>query len=171
MYHKKVMVRRKILNFAEGMLILKSYLNNPNHTYEPELKTMTTETFKNLFTEERLNTLFPPGRADRFFDALFGDAAEGAYDIRLQFNDHLPEQKTLHFALELRERPGKCLACNLTYGLPEVFSRHPIINIRGLVQDIEKILDGRATCHNWRLGSTKTLSKSAHLIPLEITLG
>lgn len=134
-------------------------------------KTMTTETFKNLFTEETLNTLFPSDRADRFFDALFGDAAEGSYDIRLRFNDHLPERKTLQFALELHERPGKCLACNLTYGLPEVFSRHPIINIQGLVREIEKMLEGQATCNDWRMGSTKTLSKSVHLIPLDITLG
>ena len=36
-----------------------------------------------VFTPECLNDLFPPQRTDDFFDALFGDAEEGAYDIRL----------------------------------------------------------------------------------------
>lgn len=132
--------------------------------------TMTPETFNSLFTEERVKELFPSDRADQFFDALFGDAAEGSYDISLQFKGYLPEQKNLQFELELHERPGKCLACNLTYGLPEVFSRHPIINIKGLVEEVEKILDGQAACKEWQLGSTKSVSKSLHIIPLTITL-
>ena len=36
-----------------------------------------------VFTPECLTDLFPPQRTDDFFDALFGDAEEGAYDIRL----------------------------------------------------------------------------------------
>lgn len=36
-----------------------------------------------VFTPECLNDLFPIQRTNDFFDALFGDAEEGAYDIRL----------------------------------------------------------------------------------------
>ena len=38
-----------------------------------------------VFTSERLAELFPPERTDAFFEALFGGAEEGAYDIRLAF--------------------------------------------------------------------------------------
>ena len=131
---------------------------------------MTSEKFDTLFTQEKLQELFPAERADQFFDALFGDAAEGAYDISLQFKKHIPERQLLQLELHLRERPGKCLACNLTYGLPEVFSRHPIINIKGLVENIERHLAGRASCASWQLGETQSVSKSLHVIPLTITL-
>ena len=66
--------------------------------------------------------------------------------------------------------PGKCISCSLTYGLPEVFSRHPIINIKGLVQNIDALLDGKIRCVDWRLGSTREISNSVHAIPLEIIL-
>lgn len=132
---------------------------------------MASEKFNDLFTQEKLQRLFPAEKTDQFFDALFGDATEGAYDISLQFKSHSPEQRMLHFELQLHERPGKCLACNLTYGLPEVFSRHPILNIKGLVEEIEQHLAGQASCASWQLGSTKTVSKSLHAIPLDITLG
>ncbi len=121
----------------------------------------------NIFTEQVLQTLFPPERTHDFFEALFGDASEGAYDITLRFDRHDPASHALHFLLDLHERPGCCLACNLTYGLPEVFSRHPIINIRGLVGDIEKLLDG-LRCTEWRLGQTIQTSRSLHSIPLII---
>ena len=129
---------------------------------------MTVSFFHKVFNEENLKNLFPANRADRFFDALFGDAEEGAYDICLEFLSVGDDR--LKFEFQLKRRPGKCLACNLTYGLPEVFSRHPIINIKGLVEEVEKILDGQATCKEWQLGSTKSVSKSLHIIPLTIIL-
>lgn len=121
-----------------------------------------------IFTPDTLLQLFPPGRADEFFDALFGDAAEGAYDISLKFNGYQPEEKKLYFDLHLIQRPGKCLACNLTYGLPEVFTRHPIINIKGLVVEINKLLAGKLSCKDWSLKHTKSISSALHLIPLVI---
>lgn len=123
---------------------------------------------QDVFTQETLQKLFPADRANAFFDALFGDAEEGAYDIRLIFKEQTAN--TLTLGLELHERPGKCLACNLTYGLPEVFSRHPIINIKGLVSEIDALLGDKATCTDWKLGTTQTVSKSLHIIPLIIIL-
>lgn len=129
---------------------------------------MATDSFKDVFTRDVLEKLFPADRSDRFFDALYGDATEGAYDIGLEFKEH--SQNKLHFELHLKQRPGKCLGCNLTYGLPEVFSRHPIINIKGLVREIEQLLGGRAKCTGWRLGSTQVVSGRFHIIPLTLSL-
>ncbi|OGQ88881.1 MAG: pancreas/duodenum homeobox protein 1 [Deltaproteobacteria bacterium RIFOXYD12_FULL_56_24] len=121
-----------------------------------------------LFTPETLQSLFPPERANAFFDALFGDAEEGAYDIRLAFKGLVAG--TLTFGLELHERPGRCLACNLTYGLPDVFSRHPVINIKGLTAEIDALLGDKANCTGWKLGTTQTVSRKLHVIPLMISL-
>jgi hypothetical protein len=92
-------------------------------------------------------------------------------DISLSFIDYDSGQKTLAFELQLHERPGKCLACNLTYGLPEVFSRHPLLNIKGMVEKIESLLGGEAKCISWKLGTTQTPAASMHAIPLTIRLG
>lgn len=126
------------------------------------------ENFSDIFSAETLRALFPAERADDFFEALLGDASEGAYDIRLAFKNQAAN--TLNFELELHERPGCCLACNLTYGLPEVFGRHPVIDIKGLVARIDSLLAGRATCTGWKLGVTRTVSKSLHTIPLAVAL-
>ena len=123
-----------------------------------------------VFDDQTLDELFPARRADDFFEALFGDANEGAYDIRLSFSGYDAGANSLRFFLNLHERPGCCLVCNLTYGLPEVFSRHPVINIKGLVADIEKRLDGKANCTSWKLGTTIQQEKSLHSIPLDIQL-
>lgn len=123
-----------------------------------------------VFTDEVLQELFPARRADDFFEALFGDPNEGAYDISLSFQRHDEQSNTLHFNLDLHERPGRCLACNLTSGLPEVFSRHKVIDIAGLVTDVEKKLDGKAKCQAWKLGRTLQPEKSLHCIPLQIDL-
>ncbi|HIJ91395.1 MAG: pancreas/duodenum homeobox protein 1 [Desulfobulbaceae bacterium] len=125
-------------------------------------------TVHDIFTPETLQNLFPADRANAFFDALFGDAEEGAYDIRLAFKGQAAN--TLTFGLELHERPGRCLACNLTYGLPEVFSRHPVINLKGLTTEIDALLGDKATCTDWKLGTTQTVSKKLHVIPLMINL-
>ena len=129
---------------------------------------MTEAPFENIFTPDVLENLFPKDRADRFFDALYGDASEGAYDIGLAFKEH--SRNKLLFELHLKQRLGKCLRCNLTYGLPEVFTRHPIIDIKGLVQEIGNLLNGRADCVDWHLGSTREVSGQLHVIPLSIFL-
>jgi hypothetical protein len=123
-----------------------------------------------IFTEKVLQSLFPPERTHDFFDALFGDANEGAYDIALTFDGYDQAGQALNFLLNLHERPGRCLACNLTSGLPQVFSRHPVVNIKGLVQDIEKLFDGRMVCESWKLGHTIQKGRSLHCIPLQIQL-
>jgi hypothetical protein len=119
-----------------------------------------------VFTREKLDTLFPLERSDDFFDALYGDAAEGAYDIRLVFR--AAESKTLHFAFELHQRPGKCLACNLTYGLPQVFTRHPLINLKGLVGELSGLMGWNTAELTFQLGRTEENSPELHLIPLRI---
>jgi hypothetical protein len=121
-----------------------------------------------LFAQEKLDVLFPQGRSDAFFDALLGDATEGAYDIRLTFGTC--QDSKLVFNLELHQRPGKCLACNLTYGLPTVFARHPVIDIPGVVKHIDQMLNGRARCIDWKLGNTRETERGLHTIPLIIDL-
>jgi len=119
-----------------------------------------------VFTREKLDELFPPERSDDFFEAMYGDAAEGAYDIRLVFR--AAEPQTLHFAFELHQRPGKCLACNLTYGLPQVFTRHPLINLKGLSGTLGGLMDWKADEIRFTLGRTEEDSAELHLIPLRI---
>lgn len=127
---------------------------------------MSKTNFDQLFTEEKLTQIFPNSTADRFFDALYGDSAEGAYDIKLIFNKHL--DNALLFEFHLTQRPGKCLACNLTYGLPNVFSRHPIIDVKGVVCRIDQVLDGQGKCADWKIGNTREASRSLHVIPLTV---
>ena len=129
---------------------------------------MEKETLNALFSTKTLREIFPEKRANDFFEALFGDANEGAYDIRLAYIGL--DGRTLSMELQLFERPGRCLACNLTQGLPTVFARHPVINIAGIVRDVDKLLAGRARCKDWSLGYTKQNTRSVHAIPLKITL-
>lgn len=124
--------------------------------------------YNDIFTPDVLDKLFPADRADLFFDALYGDASEGAYDISLNFKIH--RENRLEFELDLTQRPGKCITCSLTYGLPEVFKRHPVINISGLVQEIGRLLDGHAKCIDWQIGFTREVSSELHIIPLNILL-
>ena len=124
--------------------------------------------WKQIFSRTTLRELFPQERTDAFFDALFGDASEGAFDIELSFDRYDRAARNLRFLLNLRERPGRCLACNLTYGLPEVFARHPVIDLKGLVRDIEGRLGGEMVCGDWRLGRTVQQDNALHSIPLEI---
>ncbi len=132
---------------------------------------MTHTDINDIFTQEVLKGFLPPELSGEFFDALYGDADEGAYDIKLAFNNYDSDGKMLFFDLELHERPEKCLACNLTYGLPEVFSCHPLINIRGMVEKIEEHLGGELKCVDWKLGRTQTPASNLHIIPLTIRLG
>jgi len=126
--------------------------------------------YTQLFSDERLSAIFPPERTDEFFAALFGDADEGSFDISLKFAQHDQDAGRLHFELHLKERPGKCLACNLTFGMPAVFARHPIINIDGVAAEIGQLIADRARCGDWRLGHTRTVSNNLHVIPLTIDL-
>ena len=120
-----------------------------------------------IFTEAKLIELFPADRADAFFEALFGDAEEGSYDIALAY---VGEQgDTLKFEIHLTQRPGKCLACNLTYGLPQVFTRHPIINIQGVADEAAQALG--KTAASWNLGATREVNRQLHAIPLAVELG
>lgn len=130
---------------------------------------MTTDSLNEIFTKDALGTLFPASRADEFFDALYGDVDEGAYDISLSYTGKT--NNTLEFALELKQRAGKCLACNLTYGLPEVFTRHPLINLKGLVGAIDKLVGDEFSCTDWKIGRTREISRELHVVPLLISIG
>lgn len=129
---------------------------------------MAADTFKTLLTPEKLSKIFPKDRSNQFFDALFGDPDEGAFDIELAYRDFRGD--TLTMELLLHERPNRCLACNLTQGLPQVFSRHPIINIQGVVKEIEALLGGSHRLGTWSLGYTEQPKRSLHAIPLKITV-
>ncbi len=120
-----------------------------------------------LITDSALKDIFPEDIADNFFDALYGDAEDGAYDIYLKYKDYSDKILTLEF--HLVQRPGKCLVCNLTYGLPKVFSKHPIININKIVKKIEALLEDKK-CASWELGRTLEISRELHIIPLLISV-
>jgi hypothetical protein len=129
---------------------------------------MTADTFKTILSKESLAQIFPKERANEFFEALFGDANEGAYDIELAYRESNGE--TLTMELQLHQRPNQCLSCNLTQGLPQVFSRHPIINVDGVVKEIDKLLGETVKCVSWTLGYTEQTSNSVHVIPIKIQL-
>lgn len=129
---------------------------------------MSTDTLKAVLSKEKLAAIFPKTRANDFFEALFGDASEGAYDIELTYREI--KGNTLTMELLLHERPGRCLACNLTQGLPQVFSRHPVINVQGIVKDVEGLLGGAYRFVSWSLGYTGQHSRSVHAIPLNIVV-
>jgi hypothetical protein len=129
---------------------------------------MPTPTYKTLFTQQVLDEIFPADRADRFFEALLGDAAEGAYDIALAFVGETDDQ--IDFEFQLKQRPGRCLACNLTYGLPEVFRRHPVIDVAGVIRQINLRMTASKRCHQWTLGRTREVSRNMHVLPLTVNL-
>jgi len=129
---------------------------------------MTLNHLSDIFTAETLRTLFPEDRANAFFEALYGDVKDGAYDIRLVFNK--AKEDILYFEFLLEQRPGKCLACNLTYGLPTVFERHPIINLNGLAKEIEGVLKNQVTCTGWKVGATREETRQLHKIPVQFSL-
>jgi len=120
-----------------------------------------------IFTKEKLLEFFPPERTEAFFEALFGDAEDGSYDISLHYVGQ--GEDALDFEFHLDQRPGRCLACNLTYGLPQVFTRHPVINVNGVADAIAEAVGGSAV--SWELGATRELSRELHVIPLKVLLG
>jgi hypothetical protein len=129
------------------------------------MKSMDQIDLDRMITQEFLDRLLPPEKSDQFFEALYGDTSEGAYDIRLEPVSLSPKRIVLAF--NLTQRPGKCLVCSLTYGLPNVFSRHPLINIKGMV---EKMVDEGIPVTGWRMGDTEESSSSLHVIPLYLDL-
>ena len=129
---------------------------------------MNTDNFPAILNKEELSRIFPKERSNDFFDALFGDASEGAYDIELGYRG--VQDGTLTMELLLHERPNCCLVCNLTQGLPQVFSRHPIINIAGVVREIDVLLGDEVNCGDWSLGRTEQQQSNLHVIPVHITL-
>jgi len=118
-----------------------------------------------IATQDFLDSLLPPEKSDQFFEALYGDSSEGAYDIRLECLS--VGSKRIVLAFNLIQRPGKCLVCNLTYGLPAVFQRHPLIDIKGMVSKIEA---SGLEISAWQLGQTEENSPSLHVIPLYLDL-
>lgn len=126
---------------------------------------MDQAAMENIFTQQFCDELLHPQTSDRFFEALYGDVSEGAYDIRLECICIRKDRIVLAF--NLTQRPGKCLVCSLTYGLPNVFARHPLINIKAMIQ---KIRDAGVPVKDWRLGQTSENSKTLHVIPLYIDL-
>ena len=126
---------------------------------------MTQTGLEKIITQDFLDSLLPREKSDQFFEALYGDASEGAYDIRLECISLSSDRIVLAF--NLVQRPGKCLVCNLTYGLPTVFQRHPLIDIKGMVRKIEA---SGLKISSWRLGETEENSASLHLIPLYLNL-
>ena len=109
-----------------------------------------------VFTSERLAELFPPERTDAFFEALFGGAEEGAYDIRLAFTRGT--ECRLDFVFELHQRGDACLACNLTHGLPQVFARHPVIDTAGLAAVLASLAGWPEGGFRWELERTEEVS-------------
>ncbi|WP_298066852.1 pancreas/duodenum homeobox protein 1 [uncultured Mailhella sp.] len=120
-----------------------------------------------IFSPACLNEVFPPERTDQFFEALFGDAEDGAYDIRLSLLSGNAD--TLKFLFELHQRGHACLACNLTHGLPAVFLRHPVINIRGVTAELARRVGWEDGTWTWSLGDTEEVSTALHVIPLVLT--
>lgn len=117
--------------------------------------------------QAELDSLFPAATADAFFEALYGEAEEGAYDIALVFR--AGDENSLKLAFELHQRPGKCLVCNLTYGLPQVFQRHPVINLKALSVRIAAAAGWDTDTVQFTLGRTEEKSADLHSIPLTIT--
>jgi hypothetical protein len=122
--------------------------------------------FEALFSKEFMTQVFPPERTGQFFEALFGDAEEGAYDIRMSYLSGT--EKTMDFLFELHQRGNACLACNLTHGLPHVFQRHPIINVRGVAEALARRAGWEDGHWEWQLGSTEEVSRALHVIPLRL---
>ena len=122
--------------------------------------------YAGIFTDEVLEELLPAGRSDEFFEALYGDAEDGAYDIRLAFVGD--DNGALRFEFRLHQRPGKCLACNLTYGLPQVFGRHPLLNVKGIVARIDELTGKTSGASAFTLGATYEISHNLHAIPMTV---
>lgn len=112
--------------------------------------------------QAKLDLIFPPEKTNEFFDALYGDIEEGPYDIRLVCNEI--GEDYISMAFNLARRPGKCLACNFTYGLPPVFARHPVINAGKIAGDVAKALGWQGDV-DWEFLPTRETSEEMHSVP------
>ena len=122
-----------------------------------------------IFTKDWAESVFPSRRrTDDFFEALFGGAEEGAYDISLRFIEQRGD--VYEFVFDLSQRSGRCLACNLTHGLPQVFARHPIINVKGVAEAVAAALGKTPADVIWKLNPTREQSTALHVVPLQITV-
>ena len=124
-----------------------------------------------VFTPECLNDLFPIQRTNDFFDALFGDAEEGAYDIRLVVDPEESDDGELHFYFELHQRAGRCLVCSLTAcrrfssAIPSSISKVWSVTLRaapdgnstmyGGASALRKASPARCTASRWCLSRIK----------------
>lgn len=115
--------------------------------------------------QAELDKIFPASKTDEFFEAIYGGAEEGAYDIVLTAHEIGPDQADMAF--ELRRREGQCLKCNLTYGLPEVFKRHPVLNLDGIAKDLSQIL-GWETKPSWEVHPVQEIDDNLHIIPFTV---
>lgn len=131
---------------------------------------MDLRQLESAITEEFISGLFPPEKTDEFFNALYGGAETGAFDISLHLADIDKATNSLLLEFRLTERPGKCLACNLTYGLPQVFDRHPVIDLKGISAAIERALEPGISVKGWRIGTTESRNPTLSVIPLRIFL-
>ncbi len=120
-----------------------------------------------VINQEMLDTLLPAERSDAFFEALYGDVEEGAYTIKLSVRSI--EDQRANLAFELHQREGKCLVCSLTYGLPQVFERHPLINTAGIAKEVATALGWDPNSISFALGRTEEQGQALHTIPLTIT--
>lgn len=118
-------------------------------------------------TQEQFDEIFPIERTNDFFEALFGDADEGAYNIRIEPGTESDDRVECVFALH--QRPGRCLVCQLTHGLPHVFERHPLINADGLAKQIAMLKGWNPESVKWSIGETMQHSRALHTIPFIVT--
>ncbi len=125
---------------------------------------------ENVFTPEFLNELFPPEKADDFFEALYGGAEAGAFDISMEFREFNRAENELVLDFILTERPGMCMACSLTHGLPRVFQRHPVIDLKGLTEKIAREIAPHWKIESCALGSTTPRTSKVNAIPLRFYL-
>jgi hypothetical protein len=125
---------------------------------------------KRVLSDDFLKELLPSSRSDDFFEALYGGAETGAFDIALAEDGLNEKTGELHLAFLLTERPGKCMACHLTTGMPSVFERHPVIDAKGIVKKIEEKLDYRWRIEGWKLGTTLPRGAKKKFIPFVIIL-
>jgi hypothetical protein len=123
-----------------------------------------------VITNGLLATLFPAERADQFFEALYGGAESGAFDVGLFLKGFSSSGNELLLEFRLTERPGKCMACSLTYGLPPVFERHPVIDIKGIMRTIGEKLSPYWQIDRWELGPTRPDAPRVNIIPLRVFL-
>lgn len=123
-----------------------------------------------LIKEDKLNELFPPGKDNEFFEAFYGGSEDGAFDIMLYFENYNPKNSELFFEFRLKERPGKCMACNLTYGLPSVFEKSPVINLKGIISGIDAMLKPHYEIQEYNLGKTTPKAPKVNAIPLIIKI-